>query len=253
MANVRDLVKPLIDGVSLKEVHDSDGREYFTFRIKRDADVIWRKLRDMLPSAGYWPIIVQNAEHTQSMLQAPRGAADSIQSILEAADKVDVGKWIAEWHKGRMEDFAAGIEEGEKVDDPFDCSVEDVREGQPKSQFYTTRDSSRAPIFFLIPTATSTEVPAYLRFGGLNDCPHPEVQVEFHRYWHKTYGSEIAVVTGAVVETVVARPVQGRDAALALAKEQYAYCYDIVEQGTGTIPALASELLNSTCWFFWWD
>jgi hypothetical protein len=38
-----------------------------------------------------------------------------------------------------------------------------------------------------------------------------------------------------------------------LAKEQYAYCADIVEQGVGTIEALAATLLNGHIWFFWWD
>jgi len=39
----------------------------------------------------------------------------------------------------------------------------------------------------------------------------------------------------------------------ALAKEQFLYCSDIVEQGAGSIRNLASILLNGRAWYFWWD
>ena len=38
-----------------------------------------------------------------------------------------------------------------------------------------------------------------------------------------------------------------------LALEQYAYCNDIVDQGVGTIGALADGLMKSHNWYFWWD
>jgi hypothetical protein len=40
---------------------------------------------------------------------------------------------------------------------------------------------------------------------------------------------------------------------MALAWEQYWYCLDIVDQGVGSVSALAATLLNSTYWYFWWD
>jgi hypothetical protein len=38
-----------------------------------------------------------------------------------------------------------------------------------------------------------------------------------------------------------------------LAQEQYAYCEDIVEQGTGSLANLAATLLDAPTWHFWWD
>ena len=35
--------------------------------------------------------------------------------------------------------------------------------------------------------------------------------------------------------------------------EQFAYCPDIVDQGAGTLEALAAVLVNASVWFFWWD
>lgn len=40
---------------------------------------------------------------------------------------------------------------------------------------------------------------------------------------------------------------------LVLAKEAYAVCPDIVDQGTGTIEALADELKRTKKLYFWWD
>jgi hypothetical protein len=44
-----------------------------------------------------------------------------------------------------------------------------------------------------------------------------------------------------------------RKAALELAREQYVYCSDIVEQGAQTLSALAAMLMGSGWWYFWWD
>jgi hypothetical protein len=41
--------------------------------------------------------------------------------------------------------------------------------------------------------------------------------------------------------------------ALDLAREQYSYCSDIVEQGAGTLSALAAALMENDWWYFCWD
>jgi hypothetical protein len=40
---------------------------------------------------------------------------------------------------------------------------------------------------------------------------------------------------------------------MAVAREQYAYCPDIVDQGVGSIGELAAEHVCSPSWYFWWD
>jgi hypothetical protein len=51
----------------------------------------------------------------------------------------------------------------------------------------------------------------------------------------------------------VARRPETRDEALALARLQYDYCDDIVEQGVETLSALGSSLMAHDWWYFWWD
>lgn len=52
---------------------------------------------------------------------------------------------------------------------------------------------------------------------------------------------------------VVAKPPKTKEAAVALAEEQFVYCPDIVHQGCQTALGLASELMYSPRWYFWWD
>src|SRR5262249_59409253 len=96
-------------------------------------------------------------------------------------------------------------------------------------------------------------VPAVLPLGGWNDCPKPEVHVAMFESWGRRQGAEVMTVGGDVVEMRVGRPPRTRDEAIALAKEQYLYCTDIVDQGTETIDALAYGLRENPVWFFWWD
>jgi len=96
-------------------------------------------------------------------------------------------------------------------------------------------------------------VPAYLAFGNWNACPRPAVHCALHRYWQANYSTEIMMIGFDTIYCRVGKPINNREDALKLAKEQYAYCGDLVSQGLGTIGKLASGLLHSRYWSFWWD
>lgn len=104
-----------------------------------------------------------------------------------------------------------------------------------------------------LPTDDWTEIPAYLNFGGWNDCPAPEQQVAAFRYWRDRHGARLVALGRDVVNIQVERRPTTRDEALQLAREQYTYCADIVEQGVGSLSALAAALMGSDWWYFWWD
>lgn len=105
----------------------------------------------------------------------------------------------------------------------------------------------------LIPTDEGAAVPAFLRWGGWNDCPGPEYHIAALRSWHERFGAELVGITGDVINLRVARRPATREAALDLAREQYLYCEDIVDQGTETLAPLAATLMQEDWWFFWWD
>jgi len=105
----------------------------------------------------------------------------------------------------------------------------------------------------LIPTNDWTTVPAHLCWGAWNECPPPEFHVAALRSWRDRYGAELVGLNGDTMNLMVKRRPQTREEALALAREQCAYCADIVDQGVETLSNLAATLMADDWWFFWWD
>lgn len=108
-------------------------------------------------------------------------------------------------------------------------------------------------ILAYIPTAKPYEVFAWLPFGGWNDCPDAEDMIKVARYWYEKHSAVPVVISHDTLEFICRSRPHKKEAALALAKEQYALCPDIVDQGIETVGALADTLMQSTVWFFWWD
>jgi hypothetical protein len=105
----------------------------------------------------------------------------------------------------------------------------------------------------LVPTDDWTTVAAHLQWGGWNDCPPPEYHVAALRSWRDRFGAELVGLSFDVMNLRVARRPQGRPAALDLAREHYLFCNDVVDQGVGTLNALAAALATNAWWYFWWD
>lgn len=105
----------------------------------------------------------------------------------------------------------------------------------------------------LFPTPDWTEIPAYVPFGGWNACPMPEWHVAALRHWRDDRGARLIGLGHDTMNLrIQARP-DSRDVSLRVAREQYDYCSDIVDQGVGSIAALAHVLMASDWWYFWWD
>jgi Domain of unknown function (DUF4253) len=105
----------------------------------------------------------------------------------------------------------------------------------------------------VLPTNDWTAIPAYLQWGNWNACPPPEYHVAALRSWRDRFGAELIGLSHDVMNIRVTRRPETRDAALDLAREQYVYCSDIVDQGVETLSALAAVLMESDWWYFWWD
>ena len=129
-------------------------------------------------------------------------------------------------------------------------------EGEPINRFlgywdYGTKKT--IPLILAeIPVQQPWEVFAYLPFGGWNECPDTERLMATAKYWFTKHGAVPSVVTHDILEFTLPQAV-GREKAPVLAQEQYAWCADIVDQGVGSITALAQGLADSTVWYFWWD
>lgn len=239
----------------------------------------WRAIRALHPVTGYWPVLIGEEVAELSFLEESQAHHDSLEAMLDeiAAAGTEAG---LERERARRRtqiealrahdaspDFLSCLEEElAKVGQPLprltDADPELIGEwpveATPSTTFTTPYDiMTQVPHprvgLLLIPTSAPETVPAWLRFGRWNACPHPAQHGARFRDWRERFGAEVVAITHDVVEMTVSRPPTTREAALELAWEQFHYCDDIVHQGTYTLSALAAGLLNGTTWYFWWD
>ena len=68
-----------------------------------------------------------------------------------------------------------------------------------------------------------------------------------------TVGAELVGASDDTLNIRVNSRPQTRTEALALAREQYEFCPDIVDKCLGDLSSLAAMLMEEDWWFFWWD
>ena len=118
--------------------------------------------------------------------------------------------------------------------------------------FHDYRDNGvKETILAYIPTTKPFEVFAWVPFGGWNECPAAEDIIHISRYWYLKHNAIPAVISHDTLEFLCA-PLDVKSA-METAVEHYAVCPDNVDQGIGTVAALADSLTKSTVWWFWWD
>jgi hypothetical protein len=217
---------------------------------------VWEHLREAVEESAHWPVMLGGDDELRFLGEIP--AAESREATLALASAIDGQFWLA----GRAAETRAwlvshGHEPGDEEEDlpPRGDWLADIQPCHSFSApFGRKLDVPLQQVQIgLVPTRQGHEVPAFLRFGGWNACPNPEQHVAVLRSWSERYGAELVSLTHDVIELAVSRPPIDREVALALAMEQYQYCNDIVDQGVGTLEALAAGLLGSTVWYFWWD
>ncbi len=118
--------------------------------------------------------------------------------------------------------------------------------------FHDYSDNSvKETILAYIPTTKPFEVFAWVAFGGWNECPCAVDMINLSRYWYLKHNAVPAVISHDTLEFFCA-PLDIKSA-METAVEHYAVCPDNVDQGIGTVAALADSLTRSTVWWFWWD
>lgn len=194
-----------------------------------------------------YPIILGDADSLSRVVEAyEMNDGKSIEEILNAASQIDPLSWFSDRQESDPEYYEiteAEWPEGEDFPNKSLSAHCDVRTRKPLSEVFIA----------LIPTDSSWKVPAHLRIGGWNACPSAEEHSAIFKYWQEKYDARVVCIADDVIEFQVNRPPQTRAEALQLAKEQYIFCADIVQQGTESIEALASTLVKAPVWYFWWD
>ena len=204
---------------------------------------------------GYTPLMVvvdetlleqitMEVDEDSDMDFEPAKVKDYRKSIIKKAMGIDAKQFLQE----RKEEYIQDVEMGK------------IRGGENLDLFtsfwnYDTR-LTKEVILAKIPTDKPWELAAWLPMGGFNDCPSPAEQVAVLKYWYEKYAAIPAVVSYETWEFGIKQPIASKEEALALALEHLGFCYDRIMQYGGydyTVGKLASTLMNSKTWYFWWD
>jgi hypothetical protein len=110
----------------------------------------------------------------------------------------------------------------------------------------------RKPVHLVLLNAADHELPIYLGFGGFNDCPMPHAIAGVLRYWARNYKTRLAYIGQDTLELQLQAPPRTLSSIKELAWQQYEFCQDVVDQGTGTVASLGRTLVRDK-WLFWWD
>ena len=205
----------------------------------------------IVPSDTLWEILTMNAEAEKGTFEDYDFDADAVAACREKmlAQPLPDGKAIL------TERLPARFE-GSREEAPDD---EDAKKFRTPDHFISYWDyetqKTQPMILAKIPVKNPWEVFAYLPFGGWNDCPDTAALMAVSKYWHEQHGAVPAVLTYDTLEYSVPAPIEPQERALDLAKEQYAFCADIIEQGAPgmSVTRLARDLRQSNIWYFWWD
>jgi len=198
----------------------------------------WQEHRKLAPALGYWPLVLGNDR-----------TFEQTKECFEHSAKSPVKRPSPHPLQTAQKFFESRAEE---VADELPTGPWPIKSAAPHS-FYLPAERDKRAVIGLIRASNSVQVLQVLRFRDWKAFPSVHEHVTVHDYWNLRYGSEIVCLSSEVLELQVKRRPANREAALALAKEQYLYCSDIVEQGTGTIQGLAAGLMVSDAWLFWWD
>jgi hypothetical protein len=200
--------------------------------------------------AGFTPLVLGGRDETRFLEEAESLNDEPIEAAIQRFEKrQDDHQEVFTRLRGELEEDGIEFdgEDGEEADfsqpHPGLTAYLDLRSQKPLPEVILAK----------IPTRPEWLAPIYLRFGAWNACPEPVDHAILHKYWAGKYGASLRCITHDVVECFVGRPPQTMDDALELAREQYIYCSDIVDQGCESVKALAASLLRSNYWYFWWD
>lgn len=206
----------------------------------------YRQARVRGEKEGFLPMLVAADELLLECLEdADQARAELLAAPLESGEEF-LQKWLKE------------MKEELEEDEPnyWEQLIGEVAGGEGIDRFLSIWDYSgkqTIPIVLAeIPVKNPWEVFAYLPFGGWNECPANEEHMAVAKYWFEKYGAVPALMTHDVLEYSLPAPVS-QEKAMEVAWEQFTYCSDIVEQGVGTVGALADGLAQSKFWYFWWD
>ena len=215
----------------------------------------WYDARTRAEQEGYTPVIVVLSELLmENLFYNPETEMTPVQWL--DIELPDAKQWLDE----RLAETMALHDELYEDEDEREFArknlIGEIDEGYERHRYDVLWDErigySRPAVLAKLPTKNPWSIFAWLPYGGWNDCPSNEYHMAVARRWYEKYGAVPMIMGEDILEFNLKKAVPKEDL-MELALEHYAYCSDIVDQGTVTVGTLAGVLGVNRRWTFWWD
>ena len=226
-----------------------------------DAFDAWLKFRNAHDCSGRFPTLVTSGSLNGWFKEVLFSDSESEEIIAAAVKLADDPEW--RFHvMERFDDLHRWGSWEAKAHELVDRRGRWPSGIKPHHDFYMPRFLSDYGLCLLLPKCKEPwMMPAYLDIGYSNDQPDCINRCAMLRRWYLRWGAEPFFCSGSTLEVYVERPPTDRESALALAFEHIWLCYDRIDQASpevhripsGTVEGLASILIDSSAWYFWWD
>jgi hypothetical protein len=208
---------------------------------------LWCDLAARFDHHGLWPLVLDSLDGDDTRpwdtaeldptLSADPSTYDATTVLLELWDACvpDSGEPQELAPYGRTFRGLAPATTGESLEIPDDVRGADGRLG-------------------LVATTRPADVPAIVGWtGALNHESDMGKLGAIMRSWEDRFGAYLISLGFDTMAFIVERPPTSFDHAIAIAAEHFAFCPDRVWQDIGSLDALATSLVDSPVWQFWWD
>jgi hypothetical protein len=216
------------------------------------------------PRTGRWPLLLGGLGDVAQLDPAPTHGRASAEAFLSS-------RWAEAWqrlstdHEGRphakqaaaakrtLAPFAGGFPGvAAAVDERAAIALDAAIEHALARMDVLDQDDHALRV--LVPCRAPSEVLSALGWAGTtNHYREPDGLAALLESWCDRFGAVPIAVTLDTIDFAVTRPPTERDHATQLAAEHFAACPDLVEQGAGTLGALAKGLRARHAWWMWWD
>jgi hypothetical protein len=195
----------------------------------------WQQLRALHSRTGWWPVLVgPSVEDFVGSWERDPGI--EVAAEVRAARDLDPGEVLASL-AGRRPEPELGL-----------------RLRPEPSRAVVVQAAATPGYVALVRVERPDDLPAALGWtGAAGQGVGPAVHAAVLHRWAERFDSEPVALTADTLELVVGDPPRDADEALAVAREQFAYCPDVVTRGTGRLWDLAGTQVVSSSWYFWWD
>ncbi len=211
----------------------------------------WQKLATAFATTGLWPFAAADLDGTgrpwttgESLARQPVAVADTA-SLLAAM-------W-ARAVPDAEEDDPDVLDELEPFDRAFPGLAPGTTGIDDETALVTALGRSPTRLGLVAVERPADALAALGWLGAVNLHDDPGVLSAVLRSWEDRFGAVLVGVGFDTVTLAVQRPPTTLAHAERVAAEQFALCPDLVQQGAGSIAALAEALVGSSTWSLWWD